>query len=302
MKQFLTFLLLIYFSHISAQPYIPMLQEGNAWSVDVHYCPWPPPDPPSWIVTQQISIGEIVTINGVDYKQIYRDDSTSCLLREENGVVYKYNSTDNIEKILFDFNVEIGDSFFMPDLAYHFGYCAGTDYNVAIWYLEVFEIENIFIAGANRKVIRLLDQIFPQGGEVLTWVEGIGTPAGLGVPWPFQDITCGSGLACFTTNGITYYFGDATSCDNTTLQLSENLKHQIVLYPNPITTTSILKFPVEAAVDRLKIFNLSGGLVRDEEITKNHVTISSMDYASGLYFYQVFSENKLLKTEKFIVK
>ncbi|MBZ0328618.1 MAG: T9SS type A sorting domain-containing protein, partial [Altibacter sp.] len=53
---------------------------------------------------------------------------------------------------------------------------------------------------------------------------------------------------------------------------------------------------------RLKIFNLSGGLVRDEEITKNHVTISSMDYASGLYFYQVFSENKLLKTEKFIIQ
>ena len=308
MKIITLFITFLCFNYVYAQDYIPMLQEGNAWSVDIHYNIFNPPvgNPCCFTYTVQFTLGGIVNMNGIDYWQILSDGSPGCLLREVEGIVYKYDEFYEDERVLFDFNLQLGDTFSVIDTAYDTNYyavsCADdgliTNSQSALE-LTVISVDNLIIAGQNRKVITFDYDLW---GVNTQWIEGIGNIAGMDFLSETVDITDYSRLVCFFQNGITTYFNGATSCDNTTLQLSENLKHQIVLYPNPITTTSILKFPVEAAVDRLKIFNLSGGLVRDEEITKNHVTISSMDYASGLYFYQVFSENKLLNTEKFIIQ
>ncbi len=302
MKRLVLLFTIIFLNFCYAQPYLPILEDGNAWSVDVLYCPFNPPYQTQWTVTQQITINGTVDINGVVYKQIYRDSQPSCLLREENGVVYKYDDSDNSEKILFDFNVEVGDVFFVLDLAYDFDNCSGGGQNLSIWYIEAFEIETLYIAGANRKVIKFLNQLSPQGGEVLAWIEGIGTVAGLEVPWPLEDVTCGSSLACFKNNGITHFMNGATSCDNTTLGLDSFSSEEIILYPNPVVNTSILQLPEAASIDLLKVFTINGKLIKEEIITKDHATIYHMDYASGLYFYQTFSENKLIKTEKFIVR
>ncbi len=287
-----------------SQDYLPMLQEGNAWSVDTFYCPFSPPDFPTWTVTDQITINGTVEINGELYKQIYKDENPSCLLREENGIVYKYFPDDNEEKIFFNMNLEIGDTYNigMDISGFNHPYCSGGSENEGIFIIEVFEIDTLFIAGENRKVIRFLDEFWPQGGEVMAWVEGMGTGAGLGHIWPFEDVTCWTALSCFTTNGVTYFMGNATSCDNTTLSLGETYKDKIVLYPNPISERSILQLPNEAEINQLKIYNISGKLIKDIRITSDNYILNNMDYASGLYFYQVSSNGVLIKTEKFIVK
>jgi len=288
----------------NSQEYIPMLNDSNKWSVDVFYCPFTDEPPYTWTVTQQISINGTVNINGLTYKQIYKDDNPSCLLREEKGVVYKYYENDNNERILFDFNAEIGDEFFMPDLAFGSYYCSGTDTNVGTWYIEVSSIDYLFIAGAERKVINFIDPWYPNSGDVMYWIEGIGTTAGLGHSWPFQDITCGSRLACHETNGVNHFMYGATSCDNTTPLSINNFEtiENIIVYPNPVNDISILQLPFEAEIDQLVIYDVRGRIIKNEIITKEYYRLNAMNFASGIYLYQVLSKGNIIKANQFIVK
>ncbi len=286
-----------------SQDYLPMLQDGNAWSVDTFYCPYYPPDNETWTVTEQVTINGFVEINNITYKQLYSDDNTSCLLREQDGVVYKYFPNEDIERVLIDMNFEIGDTYPLQfNSGFHYPHCAGDGFNVVPIIIKVSEIQYQFIAGKNRKVIIFVDNFFPNSGEALRWIEGIGTSAGPGIPYGFQDVSCGSILSCFTSNGKTFFMFEATSCDNTTLSIGDFQKDKIILYPNPISNKSILQLPLESSIDQLKIYNISGKNIKDTHINSNNYILNSMDFASGIYFYQVVSNGKPIKTERFIVK
>jgi len=76
----------------------------------------------------------------------------------------------------------------------------------------------------------------------------------------------------------------------------------IVLYPNPVIGTSVLQFSAEGILDLVNIYDVSGKRIRSLPVVSDYVLINAMDYRSGIYFYQVYSEEKLLKTERFIVK
>ncbi|PKA84042.1 putative secreted protein (Por secretion system target) [Ulvibacter sp. MAR_2010_11] len=276
MKVLFTFLLLLSVNFIYAQSYLPMLEDGNTWGV-VTYDVYDP------TVYYQFSLGENVPINNYIYKRVNVDGSaTDCLLREENGKLYFLN-TSNVETILLDFTLEVGEVF-------EHGYfsCLPRCCN-----LTVVSISSQFIAGQDRKVLEMENNYYNE-----FWIEGIGSTNG-GLCPGRSNIEGGSELHCFRHNGEIILFNNATECF---LGVDEYLTNQIILYPNPVKNISILQLPTKAAVDQIKIFNHNGKLVRDEKITKEYVTISNMDYASGLYFYQVFSENKLLKTNKFIVQ
>ena len=304
MKKILFIGILLIYGISNSQEYIPMLDDSNKWSLDIYFCPFYPPEFPTWTVTYQFEIEGSVEINGILYSQIYRDDDIYCLLREENEVVYKYIENTNSEVVLFDFNINIGTTINLYDNDDNYSFnCSGYYLNSFTDQLEVFEIETQFIAGANRKVIKFLDADFPQGGEILRWIEGIGTSAGLENPWEDIDITCGSKLACFETNGVSYFMYGATSCDNTTLSIdNQNTLKNIIVYPNPVYNISILQFPLEAEIDQLIIYDVYGSIINHESITKDYYKLNSMKYASGLYLYQVLSKGSIIKTDQFIVK
>lgn len=278
-----------------------MLQEENTWSVDVYDDIFdPPPNVPCCnINTRQISIGDVETINGIDYKIVLRDNNPSCLLREENGIVYKYDTQNSEERVLIDMTLELGDVFNLIGSGYD------TLFNCVDggWLLEnqltVEQIETVDIAGMLRKVITFSEY---NNYIQLQWIEGIGNISGFDMLWEFVDITGGSLLVCFSNSANTYFFNGATSCDNTTLGLNDLSTEEIILAPNPVTNSSILQLPSEASVDQIKIYDLNGRIIKDKAINKDYFTINAMNYRSGLYFYQVFSQEKLLKTEKFIIK
>ena len=297
MKTILLALSLFIIHYSYAQPYIPMLEEFHTWSVDVYYCPFVEPFE-EFTITQQLTVlGEIV-VNGKTYKRVFNNyGETSCLVREENGIVYQIDENNSDEIIKYDFTLEVGETF---DFFFTF-YCSyGLTNNTSTTILEVTDVDVQFIAGQNRKVITFEQD--PNGIGVETWIEGIGSLRGfdsVGVVW---DITCGTLLVCFDIDGTNYFFNAATSCDNTTLGIDDLSQDQIILYPNPVTSTSILQFSSEGVVDMLRIYDLSGKLVKEEKVDKDYVLIDAMRYPSGLYFYQVFSEKQLIKTEKFIVE
>lgn len=301
MKRFTLLFFLLFSSIILAQDFIPMLQVGNEWNVDIYYDPFK--GDPS-VVTRELSLGDLVLINGFEYRQTLVSGNVSCLLREDNGFVYKYSEALQEEYLLFDFTLEEGDVFNVTESAYggfpYFSSCVSPD--LLSWVYEnelhVANVDYVDIAGQIRKVISF--EKFSSVGNYY-WIEGIGNWTGFDLMAETVDISGSTIIACFTTNGETHFMFGATSCDNT-LGAAEWEKAQPVLYPNPVTDISILHFPEDSGIDTLKFFDVSGRLVMVESISENYFVIDAMQYASGLYFYQGFSENTLIKTDTFIVK
>lgn len=273
-----------------------MLENDHSWSVDVVFCPFLGPPDPFTTTFQLAIIGEEI-VNGKTYKIIDSTPGTisGCLAREENGIVYKYNPTLNDEEVMYDFNLEMGDTFTMLDSPS----CTLGDATPGTGaQLTVTNTFTEMIAGELRKIIEF--STAPYGEEY--WIEGIGSITGFEPYVEVLDSTCWSKLACFTIDGTIYYFNNATACDNTTLHIEENLLEGIVLAPNPVQTVSILHLPHKMNIDQLRIYDLSGRLVSEERIVNDYAKIDAMKYASGFYFYQVLRQGLVISTERFIVK
>nr|WP_321233920.1 T9SS type A sorting domain-containing protein [uncultured Psychroserpens sp.] len=87
--------------------------------------------------------------------------------------------------------------------------------------------------------------------------------------------------------------------ENETLNLDDvNISKQSILFPNP--TNSIVYIKTESQLDGLKVFDVSGKLVKTyTQVTNNQIDISELN--SGIYFIQ-FTIGSNLITEKLIKK
>lgn len=291
--------LFIFTGFLQAQDYLPLLQESNEWSVDVYYNPFE--GTPS-TATYHVSLGNEVSVNGKIYTQVFSNGAESCLLREENGIVYRYFDSSQEEKVLFDFTLEAGEEFPIDDSAFpEFPWTLScTSPNLPSWVfdpvLHVSSVEYIEIAGELRKFI-----IFEEGSWFpYTWIEGIGNFTGFDLMAEMIDITDYSKIACFTTNNETYLLFEATSCDST-MSVTESEITQAVLYPNPITGTSTIRLP-DANEAQMFIYNMFGQLVKTMESIDGQFQIHANDFPSGLYFYKIYAADLWQDTAAFIVK
>jgi hypothetical protein len=222
----------------------------------------------------------------------------SCLVREENGIVYRYDTNANEEVVIYDFTLEIGDTFEFPQIMFS-EFCGALGFYNSWPEMTVTDRTTEFIAGDDRVVISF--DYVSEFGIDCKWIEGIGSNLGFDPVGDVIDI--GSRyLVCFTKNGTTYFFNNATACDNTNLSVPENMKDQIVLSPNPIQDISILQLPSELNVDTVRIYDITGKVISEETITKNYLKINAVDFAAGLYFYQALGDDIVIKTDRFIVK
>ncbi len=289
MKTYLLLFSLFFLNFSFAQPYLPVLEENNEWSVAY----WDFFAGGYVNVNSYNFVGEEL-INGKVYKVMYSDGViTTCRMREENGVIYSLDTSIGTESAMIDFNVQIGDV-----LTEGF-YCPNA-YGGTIATFEVINITSEFIAGETRKVIELegFDDIGNPFGYFEYWVEGIGSLNGLApysYNWDFYNL-----LSCFKRDGTTYLFNNFSSC-NPPLGIDDRILNKIILAPNPVLKTSVIQLPSELQIDTILIYDISGRLISEEKIFKDYTTINAMDYASGLYFYRVLSENTVIKTDRFIV-
>lgn len=300
MKTFITSITLLFASLAFSQDYIPMLQEGNSWNVDIYYEPFK--GDPS-LVTREMTLGEVVTINGIEYRQTLVSGNESCLLREDNGLVYKYSESIEEEYLLFDFTLEEGDVFNVSESAYGFPFflsCVAPDLQSWVYEdaLHVTSVDYVDIAGQNRKVITFEES---SGVGYYYWIEGIGNWTGFDLMAETVDVSGSTIIVCFTTNGETYFMFGATSCDNT-LNTQDQTLSKVAIVPNPIVDKGIMQIPEESGIDHLMIFDAAGRKLVDSSIETSSYTIDSEQYATGLYFYQVFSDGRPLKTSSFIVR
>jgi hypothetical protein len=87
---------------------------------------------------------------------------------------------------------------------------------------------------------------------------------------------------------------------------SNMLATPTLLYPNPIgkgqnTTINIAKFNLESSF-RVSIADMSGRLIREEQLMSPQTSLRTENMSSGLYLISIFENDKKISTLKLVVK
>ena len=218
-------------------------------------------------------------VGGIAYQGAIREDSSA----RKVFFVYPF---DTLERVLFDFNLLVGDTF--PSDS---DFCA--DHPV------VQIIDSILIGNNYRK-----RWIMAQGPQ---FIEGIGST------WGFLEPSCGfldfpsTTLLCFRQNGHTMYPDTTGICEIIDFQKDIPGKNfSVTLSPNPFHTSATLQikgFETDMDNCEIKIYNSMGALVRDEIITGSDYILNRKSFPDGIYFYQLATpKNEPIGSGRFIIE
>ena len=234
-------------------------------------------------------------VNDMTYQKIWvsmdslQTQHYNGLLREESNVVY-YIQPGNSEGVLYDFNLEIGDTISIVNI-----FCFDA------FPLTVYDIDTVEYFGMMRKRWHLGDHDWPQ--EI--WIEGIGSHSGplysgfeFCIVCPFWE------LLCFHDQGTLQYISpDETDCYKTTVGKSENFEASALrIKPNPVKRGSKLFVDSPFKIEALSLYNTSGQLLQKIQPTKNELNaFETNSLKPGMYFVTAIVNGQHI-TRKIIVE
>ena len=213
------------------------------------------------------------------------------LLREDSNVVY-YIGPDGSEGILYDFNLEKGDTAYVKNV-----FCPDMDIPV-----YVRDVDTVEYFGVSRKRWDLTEN----GSQEEYWVEGIGSLNGPLYTKYWYCIVCPVWeLLCYHDGDtLLYIYPGETECYQNTVGIEEKPEPAgFVISPNPAKRGSTVN--VETAVDVavIKLSDASGVLVRHISPGDGRVLqIETGGLAPGLYFLTVKTTGNRIFTRKLIVE
>lgn len=217
------------------------------------------------------------------YAKHPHQDAIYCGAIKVNGDIVEFNSPDDERKMLYDFDLSVGDTFPIHPLTNTYGFDS---------VLVVERIDSILLwNGEYRKVFisnTLTNGIF----EVLQeqWIEGIGSMHGPLFPLTARLLTEEVGeestLTCFAKNGeVLYQNPRFWTC---LLEIEDKTEQDLCTFPNPTSGKFILKTPSPEIIAQIELYDISGKqLVRFVE--SESIDISA--FQAGMYIGVVTYKN-----------
>ena len=103
-----------------------------------------------------------------------------------------------------------------------------------------------------------------------------------------------------TANSVTTTL--VSTCTTTGIIPVNGLKNAITIYPNPFTTSINIMIDEVSQIKNCEvlIYNILGSEMVHKMITKSSTTIGTGNLPSGIYFYQVKGDNKIIRSGKLI--
>jgi len=276
---------------LNGQTYNPFPTDSAYWSVESRNWGLDP----VWGLCTGTShynmLGDTV-INSIQYSKIYlstKDDGPFNIqnamyfgaLREDSlKRVYARRPTDTLERLLYDFSLNVGDTVCLDFL------------NLGCF--PVYNVDTILFAGKQRRQIHVLLS------ETQKWIEGIGNRYGL-----FQILFVGSlstELKCFYEKD-TLLFGDSQFCHCDNLPGIKDLEaHTIDIQfnPNPIDEFGTLTIESLKHTEYLiKLYDALGREIYANRTVKKELTLGE-ELNSGLYYIKVWDDKKQVGTGRMI--
>ncbi|MFT5802150.1 MAG: hypothetical protein ACI9VN_003074 [Patescibacteria group bacterium] len=227
--------------------------------------------------THEYFFDEIVVIDTVSYYKLNssRSNFIGQFYREENGVVYKKFNEDLEEAIIYDFNLEEGDSLEI-----------GNDWFPLL--IEVLSVDSVtLISGEKRKRLEIAEA--SNINSKTYWVEGIGAELSTMDPVFMFSLDCWNDFNCYHfEDNIEYQLGNCMLTSSEDLNLAENLFSS---YPNPIKAGFDLHLLLAPSFKgRFALYDLTGREIHNQAIVNQEgsakVKIPS-SLSSGVYFYKL---------------
>lgn len=286
MKKKILLLLFLVFSHFAFSQ--KLLDTGKVWNI--MECMYPGA---CLTNTWQLANGDTLVDNHT-YKIIEQTDSlwglyhSDMVFMREDSAKRVYCMTNWGEVMLYDFNLQIGDTF-------RFGNSFFSQYAFVVDNVDSITLMN----GEKRKHISL-------SGGYEEWIEGIGSTHGLFDA--FMEVfilDMGSSLLCFTENG-TQKYQDANyqNCFYSSVGIQENKREfTIQISPNPITNKSFISFTINQTQNlKINLFDIAGRHTQTIACTQfkegeNKMEWNASNLNSGIYFLKIQGEN-FSKTQK----
>ncbi len=229
------------------------------------------------------------TVNGKNCRKILAagcSDDQLALVYDSNNIVYRFNSLLNRFTVLYNFNANAGDSWIVIS-----NFHANDSVTV-----HIDSTAFININGQSRKI--LYGFAMPTGILEFSgpFVAGIGSFQNflpqLGVCDPLTN-----GLRCYEDASIgSYQTGIAPVCDTVFFTRVNEVAQKdlkVNIEPNPFSDFTRISFPnYKFENTRLIVRDLSGReLRRSENISGNEIIFLRDKLTSGIYLYELNSEN-----------
>lgn len=203
---------------------------------------------------------------------------SSGLVRQDTVLKRIIQLINNQEKILYNFNKNIGDTALLTA----FG---GTPL--------IYTLQSKDSLLSNDGLYHKRYKFYPNGFGFVTVIEGIGSTDGLLSPWvPFET---GYLLECvarshpsFTT--IYSSSGLGTSCPiDVGLPLYREIKKTLSIFPNP--SSSVINISIGNIIaESLEIKNTLGQtILRVNNVNQEITKVNISDFVQGVYFVKVYS-------------
>ena len=233
--------------------------------------------------------------------QSHTDWSFHGYARETNDkkIYYRVNASQP-EKLLYDMNVQVGDSLLVYTL---------YNYPSAIFDSMMFYVtgkDSVLIGNSYRSEFTL--SVKTLGGNMMVveyWVDSLGS-LNAGMLHNANGKVGGDGffLMCFFENSVLkYHQPDFQGCyiltGNESINKStENMKFQ----PNPLTDISriIVKAIFSNLPLRIEFYDSSGKLFSCYDFI-NELNLSRKNFKQGLYYYFIFQKNQRISDGKLMV-
>lgn len=191
-------------------------------------------------------------------------------IREVNKQVFFFDALNGSERLLYDFNLGVGDT--IPDPS---GF--GTH--------VIDSIDSILIGTQYRKQYHLPDL----WGNPFSIIEGIGSASGL-FQNSFHSISGQQGLYCYAENDISLYPLVGGGCGEGLGIEDQQIRMDI--FPNPADDVLTIQSDVGPMME-LEIVSSSGQIILSKSLSEetNDVDISRLE--SGIYFVKVAVDGKV---------
>ena len=238
-------------------------------------------------------LGGDTVISTRHYKKIlatgyqYAQNTTCCnyinsykgAMRQDTAhkKVYLCLPTDTTDVLLYDFNLQVGDT--LPPTYINAGHLA-----------YVTSISSVLIGTTYRKKYNM---------SGFSYIEGIGSTQGLLYQ---KNDDGGSDLNCFSQNHVTLYPSITDSCSSTVSikAIKNNLASNIVIYPNPAQNNFTIQTNTNDK-QTLQVFDVNGKLVLTQTINGT-INIDASTLAQGVYNVSVTNNEGVVNKRLVIVR
>ena len=261
-------LILFFFSGLTSiaqtSNYVPFVKENSQWSYKYVSEIGEEGAGPSF------RIMEDTTINGVSYKKMWVGGQYDGAIRETNKTVYYFSKDSISESVLYDFNLQVGDTVHNP---YGRAICAPFP-------IIVTSVDSMLLNDNHIKVY-LFNSPF------ISWWEGVGNLHYLLDPFTYLCVSGNNSLECMNHDTGLFYGEPDAGC---VVSVKETYAvSDWKMFPNPSESNFTIQVNANQ-VKHIRIYDITGvEVLFKQDFTENEVSVSIKN--KGIYIVQITRVN-----------